>query len=314
LKIHKDINSIRDIKKPILTVGTFDGVHIGHQSIIQRVNDLAKDQEGQSVLLTFHPHPRMVLFPDDDSLKLINTIEEKMSLLESFGLDHVIVIPFEKAFSRMSPVEYVRDILVNKIGIHTIVIGYDHHFGRNRQGDLMLLKELAPLYEFNVEEIPAQDIDEITVSSTKVRNAILEGHIRVANDFLGYKFTISGKVVSGKKIGREMGFPTANIQLDDRHKIIPGDGVYAVKGIIDAKEHEGMLNIGTRPTIDDKGVISIEVHFFNMSADLYDKEIQIIFERKMRNEQKFEDINSLQNQLQADANMVAKYFSGENID
>ncbi len=314
LKIHKDINCIKDITKPILTVGTFDGVHIGHQSIIQRVNDIAKDQGGESVLLTFHPHPRMVLFPDDDSLKLINTIDEKMTLLENFGLDHVIVIPFEKAFSRMSPVEYVRDILVNKIGIHSIVIGYDHHFGRNRQGNLTLLKELAPLYEFNVEEIPAQDIDEITVSSTKVRNAILEGHIRVANDFLGHKFTLSGKVVSGKKIGREMGFPTANLALSDKHKIVPGDGVYAIIGRVDNIEHEGMLNIGTRPTIDDKGLTSIEVHFFNMNENLYDKEVEITFERKMRNEQKFEDIKSLQAQLQQDAAMAAKYFSGENID
>ena len=314
MKIHKDINSIKDITKPILTVGTFDGVHIGHQSIIQRVNDIAKEQGGESVLLTFHPHPRMVLFPDDDSLKLINTIDEKMTLLESFGLDHVIMIPFELEFSRMSPVKYVRDILVNKIGIDTMVIGYDHHFGRNRQGNLSLLKELAPLYEFNVVEIPAQDIDDITVSSTKVRSAILDGQIRLANGYLGHNFTISGKVIPGKKIGREIGFPTANLQLADKHKIIPGDGVYAVKGLIDDTEHDGMLNIGTRPTIDDKGETSIEVHFFNLDEDLYGKEIQVTFERKMRNEQKFEDIKTLQSQLQNDADMVQKYFSGENID
>lgn len=314
MKIHKDINCITDIINPILTVGTFDGVHIGHQSIISRVNDIAKDKGGESVLLTFHPHPRMVLFPDDDSLKLINTIDEKMALLESFGLDHVIVIPFEKEFSRMSPVKYVRDILVNKIGIHTIVIGYDHHFGRNRQGNLALLKELAPLYEFNVEEIPAQDIDEITVSSTKVRNAILEGQIRLANEFLGHKFTLSGKVVSGKKIGREMGFPTANIQLSDKHKVVPGDGVFAVKGLIEAKEYEGMLNIGTRPTIDEKGITTIEVHFFDMNEDLYDKEIQITFERKMRNEQKFSNLTSLQEQLTIDALKAKEILGGENVD
>lgn len=314
MKIHKDINCITDIINPILTVGTFDGVHIGHQSIISRVNDIAKDKGGESVLLTFHPHPRMVLFPDDDSLKLINTIDEKMALLESFGLDHVIVIPFEKEFSRMSPVKYVRDILVNKIGIHTIVIGYDHHFGRNRQGNLALLKELAPLYEFNVEEIPAQDIDEITVSSTKVRNAILEGQIRLANEFLGHKFTLSGKVVSGKKIGREMGFPTANIQLSDKHKVVPGDGVFAVKGLIEAKEYEGMLNIGTRPTIDEKGITTIEVHFFDMNEDFYDKEIQITFERKMRNEQKFSNLTSLQEQLTIDALKAKEILGGENVD
>jgi len=314
VKIHKDINHIKDIKRPILTVGTYDGVHIGHQSIIERVNAIAKEQDGESVLLTFHPHPRMVLFPDDDSLKLINTIDEKMQLLEKFGLDHVIVIPFEKEFSRMSPVKYVRDILVNKIGIHTIVIGYDHHFGRNRQGNLSLLKELAPLYEFKVEEIPAQDIDEITVSSTKVRNALLEGQIRVANEFLAHKFTLTGNVVSGKKVGREMGFPTANIEVSDKHKIIPGDGVYAVIGKIGHEEHEGMLNIGTRPTVDDRGVTTIEVHFFNFNEDLYDQDVQIIFERKMRNEQKFADMKTLQSQLHSDAEMAQKYFSGENID
>lgn len=314
MKIHKDINCITDITKPILTVGTFDGVHIGHQSIIARVNDIAKEQGGESVLLTFHPHPRMVLFPDDDSLKLINTIDEKMALLESFGLDHVIMIPFEKEFSRMSPVKYVRDILVNKIKIDTIVIGYDHHFGRNRQGNLALLKELAPLYEFNVVEIPAQDIDEITVSSTKVRNALVEGHIRVANGFLDHKFSISGTVVTGKKIGREIGFPTANIALNDKHKIVPGDGVYAVVGTINDSSYEGMLNIGTRPTVDDKGIITIEVHFFNFKDDLYGKEVKVTFERKMRNEQKFDNLEALKSQLFIDEELAKRVFRGENID
>jgi riboflavin kinase/FMN adenylyltransferase len=314
LKIHKDINSIEKINNPILTVGTFDGVHIGHHSIINRINSIAKEKGGESVLLTFHPHPRMVLFPDDDSLKLINTVEEKLTLLESFGLNHVINIPFEKEFSRMSPVEYVRDILVNKIGIDTIVIGYDHHFGRNRQGNLSLLKELAPIYDFKVEEIPAQDIDEITVSSTKIRNAILEGKIRVANEFLGHKFMLSGTVVEGKQLGRQIGFPTANINVNDKHKIIPGDGVYAVNGTIGGKTYAGMLNIGTKPTVDDKGITSIEVHFFDLNEDLYGKDVQVTFERKMRDEQKFSNLTSLQEQLTLDAVKAKEILGGENVD
>ena len=314
MKIHKDLNSIEKIRNPILTVGTFDGVHVGHQSIIERIKDIAKEKDGESVLLTFHPHPRMVLFPDDDSLKLINTIEEKTALLESFGLDHVITIPFEKEFSRITPVQYVRDILVNKIGIHTIVIGYDHHFGRNRQGNLALLKELSPLYEFNVEEIPAQDIDEITVSSTKVRNAILEGQIRIANGFLGYKFSMTGKVVPGRKIGREIGFPTANIQLLDKHKIVPGDGVYAITGNVKGKTYSGMLNIGTKPTVDDKGITSIEAHFFDFDLNIYDEIIEISFERKMRDEQKFNNLTSLKEQLITDAQFAKDILGGENVD
>lgn len=298
--IHKSINEVAKIKKPVLTVGTFDGVHVGHQKIVAKINEIAKEIGGESVLLTFHPHPRQVLFPDDDSLKLINTIEEKTSLLDSFGLDHVIYMAFEKSLSRMSPVEYVRDILVNKIGIHTIVIGYDHHFGRNREGDINLLRELGPVYDFNVIEISAQEVDEITVSSTKVRKAIEQGDIASATEFLGHSFTLSGIVVRGRQIGREMGYPTANLKVEDKNKIIPGNGVYAVKGIIEGLIYDGMLNIGHNPTIAEGLQQTIEVHFFDLSEDLYDREITLEFISRIRDEQKFDDLVALKGQLDMD--------------
>ncbi|CAG5076324.1 bifunctional riboflavin kinase/FAD synthetase [Parvicella tangerina] len=304
--IHKSINEIGEIKNPILTVGTFDGVHVGHQKIISRINELAQEKNGESVLLTFHPHPRKVLFPDDDSLKLINTIEEKTALLEQFGLDHVIYMAFEKSLSRMSPVEYVRDILVNKIGIKTIVIGYDHHFGRNREGDIELLRELGPIYDFEVVEITAQDIDEITVSSTKVRRAIEKGDIKIANEFLGHPFCMTGTVVAGAKLGRELGYPTANLQVNDINKIIPGNGVYEV--IVQTKENRftGMLNIGTKPTVADSDETSIEVHLLDFNADLYGQELTLTFIRKIRDEQKFDDLTALKNQLSKDEESVRR--------
>lgn len=298
--IHKSINEIGEIKNPILTVGTFDGVHIGHQKIISRINEIAKEKGGESVLLTFHPHPRLVLFPDDDSLKLINTIDEKTALLDNFGLGHVIYMAFEKKLSRMTPVEYVRDILVNKIGIKTIVIGYDHHFGRNREGDIELLRELAPIYDFEVIEIAAQDVDEITVSSTKVRRAIEHGDIKAATEFLGHTFTLTGTVVEGNQLGRELGFPTANLAISDPNKIVPGNGVYVVTGKVEGQMLSGMLNIGMKPTVGDLLEPTIEVHFFNYAGDLYGKEIELTFIDRIRDEQKFVDLEQLKSQLKSD--------------
>lgn len=297
--VHRSINEIAKIDNPILTVGTFDGVHIGHQKIIARINEIAKEKGGESVLLTFHPHPRLVLFPDDDSLKLINTIEEKTVLLDGFGLDHVIYMAFEKELSRMSPVEYVRDILVNKIGVSTVVIGYDHHFGRNREGDIELLRELGPIYDFDVIEIPVQEVDEISVSSTKVRRAIEQGEINFANEFLGHTFSLTGTVIEGKRVGREIGFPTANIKLNDPNKIVPGKGVYAVKGKAGGQELNGMLNVGVKPTIGENQQ-TIEVHFFEFNDDLYNQEVKIEFIERIRDEQKFENLEQLKDQLQKD--------------
>lgn len=310
MKIHKSINEVQQITNPILTVGTFDGVHIGHQKIISRLNEIAAEKGGESVLLTFHPHPRKVLFPDDDSLKLINTIEEKTALLDQFGLDHVVYMAFEKQLSRMSPVEYVRDILVNKLGVNTIVIGYDHQFGRNREGNIELLRELGPIYDFEVIEISAQEIDEIAVSSTKVRKALEHGNIHASREFLGHNFTLTGEVVKGQQIGRQIGFPTANISISDKTKIIPGNGVYAVKGNVNGKELSGMLNIGNKPTVGETEEVTIEVHFFDFSEDLYGAGVTLTFVERVRSEQKFENLEALTQQLRRDKQEVQHILMG----
>jgi riboflavin kinase / FMN adenylyltransferase len=302
VKIHENIDSLPRIKKPIVTVGTFDGVHVGHQKIIARINELAKQEGGESVLLTFNPHPRLVLFPDDENIKLITTTDEKNAILESLGLNHVIYLPFEKSFSLLSAQEYVRDFLVNKIGVHTMVIGYDHHFGRNRLGNLALLKELSLVYNFKVEEISAHAIDAINVSSTKVRSALLEGNIVQANEYLGHPFVLSGIVEKGQQIGRTIGYPTANIYIKDTYKILPKLGVYSVEVIFNNERLKGMMNIGSKPTIKnvEASKMTIEVHIFNFNQNIYDKQITIIPSHYIREEQKFSNVEELKIQLAAD--------------
>ncbi len=297
MKVHYSTDSYKNIAKPVITVGTFDGVHIGHQTIINRIKDIAQKTGGETVLLTFHPHPRKVILNDNSSLKLINTIDEKIELLEKYGLDHLVIHPFTKDFSRISPTSYVRDLLVNELKVANLVIGYDHQFGRNREGNLSLLKELSLLYSFNIEEITAQEINEIKVSSTKIRNAIKLGDFKIANKYLGHPFTITGTVIEGEKIGRTIGYPTANIEALDFDKINPGNGVYAVKAIIDGKTHKGMMNIGVRPTVNNTEIITKEVHLFNFNDNIYDKKITIEFFTKIREEKKFNDIELLKLQL-----------------
>lgn len=281
-------------------MGTFDGVHIGHQKIISRLKEIAQQKGGESVLLTFFPHPRMVIFPENNELKLINTLDEKVELLEQFGLDHLIILPFDKSFSRITPTEYIRDFLVNKINLNTLVIGYDHRFGRNREGSLELLTELAPIYGFDVEEISAQEIAEIKVSSTKIRNAILDGSITTASEYLNHHFTLQGEVVKGQQIGRTIGYPTANIFIEEPYKIIPKNGVYAIKGVIDGTVYDGMLNIGNRPTVSNTTKQTIEAHFFNLNHDIYNKKIKILFVKKLRDEKKYNSIDDLKIQLKQD--------------
>lgn len=300
LKVYRQIEEFKNIKNPIVTVGTFDGVHIGHQRIISRLKEIALQKDGESVLLTFFPHPRMIIFPEDNSLKLINTLNEKIKLLEEYGLDHLIILPFDKSFSRITPTEYIRDFLVNKINVHTMVIGYDHRFGRNREGDLALLNQLAPRYNFAVEEISAQEIDEIKVSSTKIRKALLDGDITTATEFLNHSFTLEGTVVRGKQLGRTIGFPTANIRLEESYKIIPQDGVYVIKGEVNGTVYDGMLNIGNRPTVDESKHQSIEAYFFDVNFDIYDCVLKIYFIKKLRDEQKYVSIDALKDQLKKD--------------
>jgi riboflavin kinase/FMN adenylyltransferase len=298
VKIYHSIEEFKKIENAVVTTGTFDGVHIGHLKIINRLREIAADVKGETVLLTFFPHPRMVLFSDND-LKLISTKNEKIALLEQAGIDHLIIHPFSREFSRLSSVEFVRDILVNKIGTSRLVIGYNHHFGRNREGSFEHLNEYGPMYGFQVEEICAQDIDEVSVSSTKIRKALDEGHITIAREYLTHDFSLTGIVVKGDHLGHQIGFPTANIKVVDSHKLVPANGVYAVRALIHDKEYKGMLNIGVRPTVDGTEK-TIEVHIIGFDEDIYGEELTVLFDDWIRDEQKFDSLDELKTQLEKD--------------
>ncbi len=300
MKIYRDISVATQINKAVVTTGTFDGVHTGHQQILKRVVQEAKKIGGESVVLTFWPHPRMVIFPDDHQLKLLNTLNEKASLLESFGIDHFIIYHFSKRFSRLSSEEYVKELLVDGIGVHKMAVGYDHRFGKNREGDFNALIEFAEKYSFEVEEIPAKDVDDVNVSSTKIRKALDEGDVETAAAYLSYPYFMHGKVVHGKGLGKSIGYPTANIQVEDSFKLIPKQGVYAVWVEIGVKRCAAMMNIGTRPTIADDNRASLEVHIFDFNEDLYNQELKISFVKRLRDEQKFENVQALSQQLNRD--------------
>lgn len=301
MKVYYSLEDFNALPNAIVTTGTFDGVHVGHKKILDQLNSIASQNNGESVLLTFFPHPRMVLQPELE-LKLLNHQSEKIELLKKTGLDHLIIHPFTKEFSRTSSLDFVRNILVSKIGAKKLVIGYDHHFGRNREGSFEHLKEFGPVYGFDVEEIPAQDIEDITISSTKIRNAIAEGNIDAAANYLGYKYRINGKVVEGQKIGKSLGFPTANILVDENYKLIPKDGVYAVRLNISSKpetSYGGMCNIGVRPTFG-QNFKTIEVNLFNFNKDIYGERIRLSFHKRIRDEVKFENLEALKEQLKED--------------
>jgi riboflavin kinase / FMN adenylyltransferase len=288
----------------VLTTGTFDGVHNGHLQIINRLNAIAKEVNGESVIFTFDPHPRRVLQTTDNDLFELNTLDEKIERLRKAGVQHLIIQPFTLEFSRVSSLDFIRKIIVDKIGTKRLVIGYDHRFGRNREGAFEHLMEFGPLYGFEVEEISARLIDDVTVSSTKIRNALLQGEIIKANHYLGYNYTVVGIVETGAQLGRTIGFPTANINVNYIHKLIPCNGVYAVQIIINNTAHKGVCNIGTRPTVDGT-TRKIEVHIFNFNSDVYNQTLQVLFVNKIRNEQKFESIDALKAQIAADV-LVAK--------
>ncbi|MGB0933463.1 MAG: bifunctional riboflavin kinase/FAD synthetase [Lishizhenia sp.] len=305
MKVYSNFDQLTAIKNPVLTIGTFDGVHVGHQKIIQQLNTAAEKIKGESVLFTFYPHPRMVLFPDSHGLKLIQTQAEKLEKLRRYGLKNVIVYPFTLDFSRLTATEFVRDYLVNKLKVKKMIIGYDHQFGKNREGTLELLKDLSPIYDFQVQEIPAQDIESVNVSSTKIRNSLKNGDIQTATKYLGEYFELSGKVIHGNKIGRTINFPTANIEVDSEIKVIPANGVYAVRVLLENKtEHFGMLNIGKKPTVSNDNYVSIEVNILDFSADLYNQSITVKFLSKLRDEQKFEELSDLQTQIKKDEQAV----------
>jgi len=300
VKVFNDLPLPEPIPYPVITIGTFDGVHQGHVKILDRLKQRAAQVGGQTVVMTFDPHPRQVLFPYDENLRLINTLDEKIINLERAGIDNVVIKTFNKDFSRLTALEFVRDILVNQLGVKELIIGHDHHFGRNREGSIDQLREMSATYGFNVEEIPARLIDEVTVSSTKIRNAILEGDMHTANAYLGYLFSFTGRVMHCDKRGRTIGFPTANIQVPDAYKILPGSGVYAVRAKVTGQWYDGVMNLGYRPTVTEVKQLRTEVHLFDMDADIYDEDMTVKVLEKIRSEQKFNSLVELGEQIKKD--------------
>ena len=306
MKIYQSTINFSTNRKTIITIGTFDGVHLGHQSILKKVVEAKENNTYEASLLTFFPHPRMVL-QQDTSIKLLNTIDEKAELLDKFGIDNLIIHPFDAAFSNLSAEEFVKEILIDRLNIHKIIIGHDHRFGKNRTADISDLILFGKKYGFEVEQINAHEIDEIAISSTKIRKALMEGNIKLANQFLGYSYFISGKVIEGKKIGRTLGFPTANIQINESYKLLPKNGVYIVSSEINDILYFGMMNIGNNPTLGENEQ-SIEVHYFDMSENIYNKKLKISILEHIRDEQKFNSLTELQAQLEKDKLFSLNYI------
>ena len=300
MQVHYDLSSFPELPFPVVTIGTFDGVHLGHRTILKRLNEIASRSGGQSVVITFHPHPRLVLNPEDTSLRLLNSLHEKIRLLEQEGIDHLLVIPFDKAFSEMNSATFIEQILVNGTGTKKLVVGYDHHFGKNREGSFTNLNKSGDLFGFDVEEIPARDIDNVAISSTRIRQALQDGDIRTANLYLGYPYCFSGAVVKGAQLGRQLGFPTANLEISGERKLIPQQGVYAVKVLANDLTWNGMLNIGYRPTVTNERILKIEVHIIDFSGDLYGAEITVELYDRIRAEKKFSSVDELKAQLVED--------------
>ncbi len=310
MKIYNHIDEFKKIHNAVVTIGTFDGVHIGHQKIISRLQEVAKKKAGETVILTFFPHPRMILHPDDLHIKLISSMNEKAEKLAALGIDHLIITPFTRDFSNLSPQDYIKEILVDKIGTRHIIIGYDHRFGKDRKGGLTELQNFASAFDFDVEEIPEQDINDVAVSSTKIRNAILGGDVKTASEFLGYAFQLSGKVIKGDQLGRVLGFPTANLFIEENYKLIPSDGIYAVSVELKSTESDlksafGMAYIGHRPTINGMSR-NIEVNIFDFNEDIYGKTIRINFLDYLRGDEKFNSLEDLKKQLEKDEKAARK--------
>lgn len=306
MKEYKGANSFLSERQTVVTIGTFDGVHVGHRKIIERLVNSAHANNLDSVVLTFFPHPRMVL-QKESGIQLINTIEERKRLLEETGIDHLVVHPFTQQFSRLTAVEFVRDILVNKLKAKKIIIGYDHRFGRNRTADINDLRQFGIEFGFEVEEITQQDVEQVAVSSTKIRNALLEGRVERANLYLQHPFTLNGTIVKGRGIGKDLGFPTANLEIEEDYKLIPKNGVYVVSANIDGDRVFGMMNIGTNPTVGGKEK-TIEANFFELDKDLYGKELEIEMLVRIRDEKKFDSVDDLKIAMKQDRAFSKQYI------
>lgn len=306
LRIFNSINDFTATKKTIVTLGTFDGVHIGHNAILDKICKVAKHENLESVILTFFPHPRKIVSNNYD-IKLLNTIEEKAILLEKKGIQNFIVHPFDKTFSELSPREFVTQVLVDKLNIQKIIIGHDHKFGKDRAADFNDLINFGKEFGFEVEEISAQQINEVSVSSTKIRNSLLEGNVSLAKDYLGYPYVLTGNVVKGNQLGRTINFPTANIEIPEEYKLIPKNGVYVVTINVSNQTFFGMMNIGVKPTLGENKR-SIEVHLLDFDADIYNQKIQVHILERLRDEQKFESFEALKLQLEVDKQNTIHYF------
>lgn len=307
MKIFHSINDFTSTKKTILTLGTFDGVHIGHKKILNKLTQNTENEKYESLVLTFFPHPRMVLQEHSD-IKLLNTIAEKIDLLKKIGIENLVIHPFDETFSRLTAEEFVSTILVDRFHIQKIIIGHDHRFGRNRTADIDDLIAFGKQYDFEVEQISVQEINEISVSSTKIRNALLEGNMALANEYLGYEYVLTGIIIKGKQLGRTIGFPTANLKIEENYKLIPQNGVYIVKSIINEQTVFGMMNIGFNPTVDGQKQ-SIEIHYFDFNADLYNQKISVSILHRIRSEQKFESVELLKEQLEKDKKTTLNYLN-----
>ena len=304
MNIYKGFDDYSYDRAACVTTGTFDGVHVVHKMLLQKLAKHASQSNLESILVTFDPHPRKVLFPEQEGLSLINTLDEKLELLESVGLDSVIVQPFTTEFSRTTALHYVRDLLVSKVGMKKLVIGYDHQFGKNRESSIENLKEMAPFYDFEVDEIPVQVVDDANVSSTKIRYALTDGNVKEANAYLGYAFFVSGKVVSGEGRGKGLGFPTANLQVAE-DKVIPKNGVYAVDIVMAGNQMKGVVNIGNKPTFGDQLTSTIEVHILDFDDDLYSKQMRVVFKDRIRDEIRFDSSDLLRAQIAKDARLAS---------
>lgn len=299
MKIYEGLAGFTPVKNAVVTSGTFDGVHLGHQKILNRIREIARSIQGETVLITFWPHPRLVLYPAEHNLRLLSTFEEKTKMLRQFGIDHLITIPFTQEFSQMSSQEFIQKVLIEAIQTKKLVIGYDHRFGKNREGSFEYLKANSSTFGFELEEISRQDVEEIAVSSTKIRKALESGDVKTAESCLGRPYELNGLVIKGQQIGRSIGFPTANIHIPNDYKLIPKDGVYAVEAFVDGTLYKAMLNIGNRPTVDGTKK-TVEANLFDFQGDLYDKQITVYFHEFLREERKFESLEALKNQLVQD--------------
>lgn len=313
MQIHSDINNLPKIKNAIVTIGAFDGVHVGHQKILNRVYELSKELKGESIVISFWPHPRFVLSEITEELKLLTTIDEKIELFDRNKVNHLIIIPFTKSFSQMTSEEFIQEILINRIGTKKLVIGYDHRFGKNREGSFQYLMENKEKYSFEIEEIPEEDIHNIAVSSTKIRLALAKGDIGIANEFLGRYYSLRGNVIEGDKIGQKLGYPTANIFLEEIYKLIPADGIYAAIISVRKIKYKGIVYIGKRPTL--QGINrNIEAFLFNFNDNIYNEKVEVSFIEFIRGDMKFGNLEELVAQMKLDEKKAEHILSSLELD